>query len=97
MDEENATMTDRVVEAEVEEFGTESLMELLGELFSFPADMLTPVTTLEELGLDSLALLEMGAYLAERTGVEIGSRLGEVPPHASLEQAARTIAGILAR
>ncbi|UFQ99915.1 acyl carrier protein [Streptomyces sp. Go40/10] len=80
----------------VEEFGTESLVGALQELFGFHTDMLTPTTTLEELGLDSLALLEMGAFLQERTGVEVGSRLGEVSLSAPLEQVARAVAAALA-
>ncbi|MFF8478458.1 acyl carrier protein [Streptomyces sp. NPDC015414] len=86
-------MTDQAVE----EFGTESLVGLLQELFGFPADMLAPTTTLDELGLDSLALLEMGAFLQERTGVEVGSRLGEISRSAPLDQVARTVAAALAR
>lgn len=86
-------MTEKTVEA----FRTESLLGLLQELFAFPDDMLTPTTTLDELGLDSLALMELGVVLSERTGVEMGSLVDNIPRSEPLDQVARMIALLLAR
>ncbi|MGW0964706.1 acyl carrier protein [Streptomyces sp. NPDC002516] len=86
-------MTEQTVEA----FGTESLLGLLQELFAFPEDMLSPTKTLDDLGLDSLALMELGAVLQERTGVEVGTLVEGISRSEPLDQVARTIAGVLAR
>ncbi|MGW6877821.1 acyl carrier protein [Streptomyces xanthophaeus] len=84
-------------ERTVEEFGTEVLFGLLQELFGFPADTLAPTTTFHELGLDSLALMELGVVLQERTGVELAGRMGDVSMFEPLDQVARTIAGFMPR
>ncbi|MFD5814274.1 acyl carrier protein [Streptomyces sp. NPDC127038] len=86
-----------MTEQTVEEFGTESLLHLLQELFAFPEDMLSPTTTLDDLGLDSLALMELGAVLQERTGVEVGTLVEGISRSEPLDQVARTIARVLAR
>ncbi|MFD9454158.1 acyl carrier protein [Streptomyces sp. NPDC059985] len=86
-----------MTERTVAEFGTESLRGLMVELFEFPDEMLTPTTTLDDLGLDSLALMELGTVLEERTGAEVGARLVDLSGSATLEQVARTIAGFPAR
>ncbi|MEV6579035.1 acyl carrier protein [Streptomyces sp. NPDC051582] len=86
-----------VTERMVEEFGTEDLLGLLQELFGLPADTLAPTTTFDEIGLDSLALMELGAVLEERTGVELGSRLDQIPRSEPMDQVAQTIAGLLPR
>ncbi|WP_432021146.1 acyl carrier protein [Streptomyces sp. 1222.5] len=86
-----------MAEKTVEEFGTESLLDLLRELFAFPEEMLTPATTLDELGLDSLALMELGAVLEERTGVELGTLVVAISRSGSLDQVARSIARLLPR
>ncbi|WP_331725984.1 acyl carrier protein [Streptomyces sp. NBC_01012] len=85
-----------MTELTVEGFATGSLVGLLQELFGFPDDSLTPTTTLEELGLDSLALMELGAVVEERTGLELGSWLTDISGSESLEHVARTIAGFSA-
>ncbi|MGW6568434.1 acyl carrier protein [Streptomyces sp. NPDC054975] len=86
-----------MTERTVAKFGPETLRSLMEELFGFPADSLALTTTLDELGLDSLALMELGTVLEERTGVEVGSRLVDVSGSESLDQLARTIAGFMAR
>ncbi|MDX2393580.1 acyl carrier protein [Streptomyces sp. DK15] len=86
-------MTERTLEG----FGPDSLRSLVEELFGFPADSLALTVTLDDLGLDSLALMELGTVLEERTGVELGSRMVDFSGSESLDQAARMIAGFLAR
>ncbi|GAA5074494.1 acyl carrier protein [Streptomyces similanensis] len=86
-----------MAEKTVEEFGTESLLDLLRELFAFPDDMLTPATTFDELGLDSLALMELGAVLEERTGVELGTLVDGMSRSEPLSQVAWSIAHLLPR
>ncbi|MFI2185195.1 acyl carrier protein [Streptomyces sioyaensis] len=50
---------------------TELITTTLTETFDLdPADV-TPERTFEELGLDSLALVEMGLMLQERTGISL--------------------------
>ncbi|MFD3663134.1 acyl carrier protein [Streptomyces sp. NPDC058659] len=78
-------------------FDTETLRSLMEELFGFPADSLALTTTLDELGLDSLALMELGTVLEERTGVEMVSRLVDVSRSESLDQLARMVSGFMAR
>ncbi|MFG2594577.1 acyl carrier protein [Streptomyces sp. NPDC048462] len=85
-----------MTELTVEKFGTENLAELVQELFGFPQDGLDPATTLDELGLDSVALMELGAIVEERTGLKLGSRLIGISGAESLDQVARTIADVAA-
>ncbi|MFB8206350.1 acyl carrier protein [Streptomyces sp. NPDC056010] len=86
-----------MTEQTVEEFTTESLFALLQELFAFPAEELVPTKTLDELGLDSLALMELGAVLEERTGVELATLVDGLSRSVPLDHVARTIAGVVAR
>lgn len=86
-----------MTEQSVEEFATESLFALLQELFAFPDDVLVPTVSLDELGLDSLALMELGAVLEERTGVELATLVDGISRSEPLDQVARTISGVLAR
>ncbi|WP_329021770.1 MULTISPECIES: acyl carrier protein [unclassified Streptomyces] len=85
-----------MTELTVEGFGTGNLVELLQELFGFPDDRLGPMTTLGELELDSLALMELGAVVEERTGLEVASRLTGLSGSESLERVAGMIAGVAA-
>ncbi|MBM4791674.1 acyl carrier protein [Streptomyces sioyaensis] len=60
---------------------TELITTTLTETFDLdPADV-TPERTFEELGLDSLALVEMGLMLQERTGIS----LDDVPLHTTID------------
>lgn len=47
------------------------ITEILAEQFEVDQAVLRPETTLEELELDSLALLEFSLVLAERTGLRV--------------------------
>ncbi|WP_307784048.1 acyl carrier protein [Streptomyces spinoverrucosus] len=49
----------------------------LTETFPIDASMITPDRSFEDLGLDSLALVEMGLILQERTGVTLDE--GDLP------------------
>ncbi|MFE7622556.1 acyl carrier protein [Streptomyces sp. NPDC057509] len=86
-----------MTEQAVEEFTTESLFALLRELFAFPAEELVPTKTLDELGLDSLALMELGAVLEERTGVQLATLVDGLSRSVPLDHVARTISGVLER
>ncbi|MEU7432286.1 acyl carrier protein [Streptomyces sp. ISID311] len=50
---------------------TELITTTLTETFDLDAADVTPERTFEELGLDSLALVEMGLMLQERTGISL--------------------------
>ncbi|MEW1748830.1 acyl carrier protein [Streptomyces angustmyceticus] len=63
---------------------TELITSTLTETFDLdPADV-TPERTFEDLGLDSLALVEMGLMLQERTGIS----LEDVPLQTTIEELA---------
>ncbi|MFI1259371.1 MULTISPECIES: acyl carrier protein [Streptomyces] len=59
---------------------TELITTTLTETFDLDPSEVTPERTFEELGLDSLALVEMGLMLQERTGVT----LNDVPLHTTI-------------
>ncbi|MCL6299921.1 acyl carrier protein [Streptomyces kronopolitis] len=59
---------------------TELITTTLTETFDLDPSEVTPERTFEELGLDSLALVEMGLMLQERTGVT----LNDVPLHTTV-------------
>ncbi|MFD9302226.1 phosphopantetheine-binding protein [Streptomyces sp. NPDC060048] len=77
------------------EFDRDSLMELLREEFAVPADRLRNDATLEQLGLDSLALLEVVVVLENRAGVRLEDDLN-IRPCDTLEHAAETLKAGLA-
>jgi acyl carrier protein len=52
----------------------QDLSEVLSEVLSVGEDDLSPDATLEEVGLDSLAVIELSVALAERLGVELEER-----------------------
>ncbi|MFG2827120.1 acyl carrier protein [Streptomyces sp. NPDC048434] len=50
---------------------TELITSTLTETFDLDPAEVTPERTFEDLGLDSLALVEMGLMLQERTGISL--------------------------
>ncbi|MGX1971269.1 acyl carrier protein [Streptomyces kronopolitis] len=66
---------------------TELITTTLTETFDLDPSEVTPERTFEELGLDSLALVEMGLMLQERTGVT----LNDVPLHTTIRGLAALI------
>lgn len=48
------------------------IREFLGERFDIPADRITDSTSIRDLGLDSMMLLEVMLELEDRLGVKLG-------------------------
>ncbi|MCX4744406.1 acyl carrier protein [Kitasatospora sp. NBC_01287] len=67
-----------------------ALVQVLVSAFQLPADALRPEATLEELGLDSLAVVELSDILAEEFGVPIVD--GELAAAASLDRLGELLA-----
>ncbi|MFF5720907.1 acyl carrier protein [Streptomyces buecherae] len=65
------------------------ITEILAEQFEVDQAVLRPETTLEELELDSLALLEFSLVLAERTGLRVSDE--DVTRELTLRQIAEWI------
>ncbi|MFF8785030.1 acyl carrier protein [Streptomyces sp. NPDC015125] len=63
---------------------TELITSTLTETFDLDPAQVTPERTFEDLGLDSLALVEMGLMLQERTGIS----LEDVPLQTTIEELA---------
>lgn len=63
---------------------TELITSTLTETFDLDPAQVTPECTFEDLGLDSLALVEMGLMLQERTGIS----LEDVPLRTTIEELA---------
>ncbi|MFG2192935.1 acyl carrier protein [Streptomyces sp. NPDC048639] len=84
------------MEQPVQEFDTEALTSLLQEYFNLPAGESPSTATIEHLGLDSLALMELTVVLEDRTGIDLSDRLGQLSPSDTLEQVARTIRNAVA-
>ncbi len=80
-----------MTEQDVQAFGAQALASLLKDYFNLPADKLSPTATIEELGLDSLGLMELVVVLEERTGADLNDRLSDISPSDTLEQVAATI------
>ncbi|MDQ1034675.1 acyl carrier protein [Streptomyces sp. V3I8] len=74
-------------------FDVQDVAVLLQEHFGLPADELTPTTTVGELGLDSLGLMELTVILEERTGVDMHDRMGDLSASDTLTQVARAVGG----
>ncbi|MEW2433327.1 acyl carrier protein [Streptomyces caniferus] len=66
---------------------TELITSTLTETFDLDPAEVTPERTFEDLGLDSLALVEMGLMLQERTGIS----LEDVPLQTSIEELAALV------
>ncbi|MFF7635209.1 acyl carrier protein [Kitasatospora sp. NPDC008050] len=58
------------------------LAEILVTAFQVPTEEIRPTATLEELGLDSLAVIELADILAERLAVQVAE--GELAAGSSL-------------
>ncbi|WP_326594330.1 phosphopantetheine-binding protein [Streptomyces sp. NBC_01294] len=78
-------------EFDTAEFDCDSLIQLLREEFAVPADRLRRDATLEQVGLDSLALLEVVVVLQGRAGVHLEDEFFDIRPSDTLERAAETL------
>ncbi|UFQ19313.1 MULTISPECIES: acyl carrier protein [Streptomyces] len=67
---------------------TDGLVVLLQEYFALPAGKAQPTSTLETLGLDSLALMELAVVLEERTGAGLDDQLAGLTPAHTVAQVA---------
>ncbi|MDC0770735.1 acyl carrier protein [Streptomyces sp. HD] len=77
------------------QFTEEELIRLIGEEFSIDAERLRPDVTFGELGLDSLALLELIVSLENRTGARLLEDIQGVAPSDTLATAAAQLASTL--
>nr|WSX48638.1 acyl carrier protein [Streptomyces sp. NBC_00974] len=68
-----------------------ALAELVHEFFGVPRDLLQPTATFDDLGLDSLALMELMVVLEERSGGELLDRLMDLSPASTLRAAAQVV------
>ncbi|MFD9425654.1 MULTISPECIES: acyl carrier protein [unclassified Streptomyces] len=75
----------------VQDFDEATLADLVHEYFQVPRDQLHAVATLDELGLDSLALMELMVVLEERSGMELLDRLKDLSLVSTLRDAAQVI------
>lgn len=78
-------------ELSVQGFDEGALADLLHEYFGVTADSLRPSATFDDLGLDSLGLMELAVALEDRTGVEMADQLADLTPASTLSEAARAI------
>ncbi|MGW3664610.1 acyl carrier protein [Streptomyces sp. NPDC005141] len=67
------------------------LSELVAYHFDIGADRLRPDTTFDELGMDSLALMELVVVLESETGIQIPDDLAEIGPTATLSEIADAV------
>lgn len=67
------------------------LSELVAYHFDIEADRLRPDTTFDELGMDSLALMELVVVLESETGIQIPDDLAELGPTATLDEIADAV------
>lgn len=67
------------------------LSELVAYHFDIDADRLRPETTFDELGMDSLALMELVVVLENETGIQIPDDLAEIGPAATLDEIADAV------
>ncbi|MFJ3818133.1 acyl carrier protein [Streptomyces sp. NPDC090056] len=84
----------------VQNFDEAALADLVHEYFQVPRDQLHAQATLDELGLDSLAMMELMVILEERSGMELLDQLKDLSLASTLRDAAQVIkkaAGAAAR
>lgn len=77
-------------------FDDAALTDLLRKFFDVPEEQLRHEATFDELGLDSLGLMEVLVALEETTGVDLVHRLEDLSPATTLGEAARSIQSALA-
>ncbi|MFK0045970.1 acyl carrier protein [Streptomyces sp. NPDC090741] len=75
----------------VQEMDEAALADLMHEFFGVPRDLLKPTATFDDLGLDSLALMELMVLLEERSGGELLERLMDLSPASTLRAAAQVV------
>ncbi|MGW7440858.1 acyl carrier protein [Streptomyces sp. NPDC054849] len=71
------------------------IFSLISEQAGVPINRLRPENTFAELGLDSIALIELMVTLENAEGVQLPDELFGVTPSTSLAQASRTITDAL--
>ncbi|MFD7811981.1 acyl carrier protein [Streptomyces sp. NPDC059785] len=69
----------------------QQFVRLLNDLFRITADRLTPSTTFEDLGLDSLALMELVVSAEQECGLVLPERAMDLTPGTRLDEAARVL------
>jgi acyl carrier protein len=85
-----------VSELGVAAFTQDDFLELLQNHFDMPADTLRPEATLEELGWDSLAMVELVVIMEERTGLALQERLeGQVTLQTTVGLAGKTVSAAI--
>ncbi|MFW3470094.1 acyl carrier protein [Streptomyces microflavus] len=75
----------------VQDFDEAALADLVHEYFQVPRDQLHAAATLDELGLDSLAMMELMVVLEERSGMELLDQLKDLSLGSTLRDAAQVI------
>ncbi|GLX34277.1 hypothetical protein Sros01_03500 [Streptomyces roseochromogenus] len=75
----------------VQEMDEAALADLVHEFFGVPRDLLHATATFDDLGLDSLALMELMVVLEERSGGELLERLMDLSPASTLRSAAQVV------
>ncbi|MEV6732242.1 MULTISPECIES: acyl carrier protein [unclassified Streptomyces] len=71
---------------------TTMIIEILTGKFEIPAEEVSQGAVLEDLAVDSLALLEMSLILEKRLGVSIEE--GVLASHQTIDEAARVVEGL---
>ncbi|MFF4369465.1 acyl carrier protein [Streptomyces sp. NPDC001594] len=75
----------------VQDFDEAALAGLVHEYFGVPREQLHAAATLDALGLDSLALMELMVVLEDRSGIELLDQLQDLSLASTLREAARVI------
>ncbi|WP_037685868.1 acyl carrier protein [Streptomyces aureocirculatus] len=65
----------------------EQFVQLMHELFQIEAEQLTPSTTFEDLGMDSLALMELVVAAEDQYGLVLPEHAMDMTPATTLEEA----------
>ncbi|MEV5342113.1 acyl carrier protein [Streptomyces sp. NPDC052676] len=68
------------------------LVDLLTGHFDAPREQLTGTTTFSDLGMDSLALMELVVVAEEQLGVVLSESAMDLDPGSTLDEAARVLA-----
>ncbi|WP_327361007.1 MULTISPECIES: acyl carrier protein [unclassified Streptomyces] len=80
-----------MAETAVKDMDEAALADLVHDFFGVPRDLLHPTATFDDLGLDSLALMELMVVLEERSGGELLDRLMDLSPASTLRTAAQVV------